>query len=97
MFGKDRRSLLNVSLTPFAHWSLGRPLLAASQGLYPESHVGDDRAKLDRLSQAACALRVMQGVCKDRAREELSPVVTTPRTSAWPLGQALGEALQAPP
>ena len=58
MFGKDRRSLLNVSLTPFAHWSLGRPLLAASQGLYPESPVGDDRAKLDRLSQVACALLV---------------------------------------
>ena len=58
MFGTDRRSLLNVSLTPFAHLLLGRPLLAASQGLYPELPVGDDRAKLDRLSQAACALLV---------------------------------------
>ena len=58
MFGLDRRSNLNVSITPFAHWSIGRPLLAASQGLYPESPVGDDRAKLDRLSQVACALLV---------------------------------------
>ena len=58
MFGIGRRSLPNVSLTPFTLWSLGRPLLAASQGLYPELPVGDDRAMLDRLSQAACALLV---------------------------------------
>ena len=64
MFGLGKGSYLNVSITPFAHWSIGRPLLAASQGLYPESPVGDDRAKLDRLSQVACALLVKRAAVR---------------------------------
>ena len=63
MFGLNRRFNLNVSLTPFAH-SVYRP--APCDGLsgpYPGQPVGDDRAKLDCLSQAARALRVSPCVC----------------------------------